>query len=143
MSEYKFKKGDRVRNLEANEYIEKGATGTVDENDQSPFVVWDSSNMLTERGQCADRRWAQYEYNLELITDEHFSDTGKMVAGKTEEEWLWIYSGQAMHGWLSNSTIPEDVRVNGGFPLPESIASDCVRYARALIAELKKQGGGE
>lgn len=38
----KFKKGDRVRNLEETEWVPKNSTGTVDEDDsQVPFVIWD------------------------------------------------------------------------------------------------------
>jgi hypothetical protein len=63
----KFKKGDRVRNLEDNGLVRKGAIGTVDENENSiPWVIWDDPSMIKSRH---DRRWAQIEEELELINE--------------------------------------------------------------------------
>jgi hypothetical protein len=63
-------KGQMVRNLEEDDqYVKKGATGTVDEDDKLPWVIWDSADMLTDRGQCEDRRWKQAFDFLEVIEE--------------------------------------------------------------------------
>lgn len=67
-SPYKFKKGDRVKNLKFENEINIGATGTVDENDKMPFVIWDSLGMVTENAYGELRR-CQREADLELITE--------------------------------------------------------------------------
>jgi len=58
----KFKVGDRVRYTRSYpEYgIKPGALGTVDENSNIPFVIWDSAD--------CERRWAIMEERLELVT---------------------------------------------------------------------------
>lgn len=66
-----FKKGQRVRNTQTDDpYIRYGATGTVDEDDDVPFIIWDSPDMLTKIGQCDDRRWPQTGEHLELLIEE-------------------------------------------------------------------------
>jgi hypothetical protein len=67
-SPYKFKKGDRVRNLKGDEIRKLGATGTVDELANSPFVRWDSADMI--KIPSTSLRWCQQEKYLELITDQ-------------------------------------------------------------------------
>ena len=55
-----IKKGDRVRNLEADEYLEVGDLGTaIEDNDGAPAVLWDNKDI-----------WAQVEDYLEVITEE-------------------------------------------------------------------------
>lgn len=65
MGEYKFKIGDRIRNLVAyHEYsIEIGDIGTVVQDNDVPFVQWDNNN-------CQDGRWAQDEDHMELVINE-------------------------------------------------------------------------
>lgn len=63
-------KGTRVRNLQHDDVCVKfGATGTVDQDSSTPWVVWDSPDMLTEYGQCDNRRWAQDSKYLEIISE--------------------------------------------------------------------------
>jgi len=63
----KFKIGDGVRNLVENDFIKKGATGTVNEDDTRPFVMWDSRDMLNKPHPF--NRWCQDESDLEPISD--------------------------------------------------------------------------
>lgn len=67
MSNYKFKPGDRVRCIKGDIHVKHGATGTVDDYSSSPYVIWDSNDMLTDRGQCEDRMWSVWESEIELI----------------------------------------------------------------------------
>ena len=67
-SPYKFKIGDRVRNIKGDEIKKLGATGTVDELDYNPFVRWDSAEMI--KIPSTSLRWSQQEKYLELITDQ-------------------------------------------------------------------------
>lgn len=63
-------KGQRVRNLQPDDtYVKQGATGTVNENGETVWVIWDSPDMLTARGQCEDRRWMQESKYLEVIEE--------------------------------------------------------------------------
>ena len=54
----KFKIGDRVKNLEDDYYVKLGEIGTIDEDDDCPFVIWD-------RGE----RFAQEENLLQLVAE--------------------------------------------------------------------------
>ena len=64
----KFKKGDRVRNLKANQYVPKGAIGIVDEDVWNPFIIWDEVTEYVMNYVRSDKmRWAQEEEYLELI----------------------------------------------------------------------------
>lgn len=63
----KFKKGDRVVNLQATDYTPKGAIGTVDEDESNPFVIWDSITEYAQKSPNVDcYRWAQDEDLLRL-----------------------------------------------------------------------------
>jgi len=64
-------KGQRVRNLQEYDYhVKKGATGTVDNDDDIPWVIWDSPEMLTDFGRWRiDRRLAQSSRFLEVIEE--------------------------------------------------------------------------
>lgn len=63
----KFKKGDRVKCIKERDHIYVGATGTVDENNNSmPWVVWDDPEI---KKQGVDGRSCIREEKLELITD--------------------------------------------------------------------------
>ena len=63
-------KGQRVRNLQEDDsHVKKGATGTVDDDHDLPYVIWDSPEMLTDLGQREDRRWAHFPCFLEVIEE--------------------------------------------------------------------------
>ena len=64
---FQFKKGDRVVNMEDSLWIKKGAIGTVIENAFAPNVIWDSEDMLTDKGKYDERKWAQSESNLTFL----------------------------------------------------------------------------
>lgn len=129
----KFKKGDRVRNTDANyEAIPLGSIGTVLENDSIiPYVDWDNVGVKS-----------QHEDSLELLT-EPSSPTPEMgpVEG-TMEYWRFLFAGQAMHGILSSGVYAIDD--NGKYiSNPKETSGSCVdavQWADALIAELKKGG---
>jgi hypothetical protein len=74
----KFKKGDRVRNLEDNGDVILGATGTIDEDGSYvPFVIWDEPSMIkTTR---ADNRIARLEEHLELINKKENMTTEQKI----------------------------------------------------------------
>ena len=58
----KFKKGDRVVNLEVGyDDIPDNAIGTVLENDKCPFVMWEVEGVKF--------KWAQYEHLLRLAKE--------------------------------------------------------------------------
>lgn len=151
----KFKANDRVRNIDPNdEHIKFGATGTVVENDSTiPNIRWDADMMVS----------MQYEENLEPLdpsedTHEaaeqpnHFSDISKMdepsgnigessVPKKdTLEWWRWHFSGQAMQGFLSNTSVIEAIaQTRGPEDAPRAISKDAIEQAETLISELTKQ----
>lgn len=82
----KFKKGDRVRNLKANEYVPKGAIGVVDEHDLSPFVIWDEVTGYVKNSIRTDKmRWSQSEDFLELI-EENKIDNNKTNIMLSDQE---------------------------------------------------------
>jgi hypothetical protein len=67
----KFKKGDRVRNIVDNGVLKYGATGTVAEDDQStPWVIWDSQDMIYNRFQSSSLRFGQRQEYLQPIEPE-------------------------------------------------------------------------
>lgn len=72
MSEYKFKKGDRVRVVESSELdpesLKVGSTGTVNENNSDcPMVIFDDDSWL--EGLEEDYEYPMYEHQLELIEE--------------------------------------------------------------------------
>lgn len=60
----KFKKGDRVVNLEEDVFVEKSAIGTVEsKNSDCPLIYWDKVKPRAE----GDMSWCQHEENLRLF----------------------------------------------------------------------------
>lgn len=58
----KFKKGDRVRNTEEDLFLDVGDIGTVQEESDTPFVLWDGKHWAECNGP-----YAQLECFLELV----------------------------------------------------------------------------
>ena len=104
---YKFKKGDRVRNLIETGLVKIGELGTVLENNSIyPMIEWDDEEMVGKLWRpCMVKNGgvgiAQYENNLELITDEnseadHFGDANEMVGNG-------VYHGNTVEHWRKNA----------------------------------------
>ncbi len=56
-----------------------------------------------------------------------------LIGGKTEQEWLYLFAGQAMQGYLSNSEVGNQI---GNY---ESMAFVSIEQAKALLTQLKKE----
>lgn len=127
----KFKVGDRVILLIDTPRVKAGATGIVDDDDCiSPYVIWDSMDMLKEDSQSPNRTWCAHEDKLELITEPSvLTETGP--APGTEEWWRWTISAQAMQGMISSSEL------NLSKEEAVMFAAQSAQFADALIAELK------
>ena len=119
MRNYKFKPGDRVRCTEGNELIKTGATGTVDEYSTAPFVIWDSADMLTDKGRYHGKRWAKSEDTLELI-ESASEPTETIIPAPLEAESTTVkftdgdksvtLTYHIKHGW----TIQADSGIHAG-----------------------------
>ena len=65
----------------------------------------------------------------DLRDDVHLSAIGKLQAGMTLRQW---YAGQALSGVIV--ATQSEIHLS-----PRGIATDCVKYADALLAELDKE----
>ena len=115
-------KGQRVRNLEYTSYVKKGATGTVDEDSEVPWVIWDSPDMLTDRGQCEDRRWAQASHFLEVIEE-------------VSEAHAHIHLDSVTNGEYTGGSDDEPVEVK--IPFDASRIAEAVRFETRDGGEVK------
>ena len=141
MSEFMFKKGDRVRNLLETDLVKIGELGRVTEDDECPYVKWDNGKTTLRD-----------ESDIELITEEQPKHkTEQVIYGPQEKKeflpgpvvkldgapqpntiewWRWHYAGLAMQA--NRSERGEN---------SAKIAQWAVNDANALIAELQKKGG--
>lgn len=65
---FKFKIGDRVRNLEQDGFLDIGDTGTVKETDDVPRVLWDGKRW--DLNFLRGGTYAQHEDSMELIKSD-------------------------------------------------------------------------
>lgn len=56
-----------------------------------------------------------------------------LIGGKTEQEWLYLFAGQAMQGLLSNSEVGNQIGNH------ENMAAVSIEQAKALLTQLKKE----
>jgi hypothetical protein len=79
----KFKPGDRVVCTEECEFVEKGATGTIQKQvgdlEYAFWVVWDDYNMILE---SSDNCWAKPIYDIKLITEKENTMTPEEIINK-------------------------------------------------------------
>ena len=56
-----------------------------------------------------------------------------LIGGKTEQEWIYLFAGQAMQGLLSNSEVGNQIGNH------ENMAAVSIEQAKALLTQLKKE----
>lgn len=79
----KFKNGDRVKNMQTdNLHIPFGATGTVQEDDESPNVNWDEVTEYAKRNGDNFKLFWQRETFLELIQQANANDPLGIIGKK-------------------------------------------------------------
>lgn len=125
----KFKKGQRVRNIQPDSKntlrhrFKFGDTGTVDEEHDIPYVIWDNG-----------KRSQQAERYLELISESPDLQEDVPQPG-TIEYWRWTLASQAMQALIIALEIGNLSYNNGR----ESLCKNAVIHADTLIAELRKK----
>ena len=97
----KFKKGDRVRNLQETIFVPKGATGTVDEDIPVPFVIWDEVTEVAKK-YPNPMRWSQYKKNLELIPKEKHPGPNDPLGIIGKKMRGFKFSDQYKSGYVDN-----------------------------------------
>jgi len=75
---------------------------------------------------------AELEKKSKEPIPEPINQAPALIGGKTEQEWLYIFAGQAMQGYLSSFTTQD--------PKADFMAEKSIEYAKALLTELKKEG---
>jgi hypothetical protein len=142
----KFNKGDRVRNLESDyNYAPLNAQGVViDLLDDLALIEWDEITHFADVNGNGSKKWYQGFNHLELIAADGSKFLNRLaeamsketqpalIGGKTREEWLYRFAGQAMQA-VDFLEYEKGVKENS----IDFYALDCVKIADALLRELE------
>lgn len=120
----KFKKGDRVKNMERDwESVPYGELGTVNENNSGiPFVLWDNYDEL-----------AQHEEYLELVTEEEPIKSPTKLASDIAQ----VIEQSKLNSWDDSVEINESMDL----PVDKFSFSYADQYGRDLTHKLQLTEG--
>ena len=73
------------------------------------------------------------ESSLKELAEWQKSKEPTLIGGKTEQEWLYLFAGQAMQGFMASyAGSTQDPKV-------DVVAAKSIEYAKALLTQLKKE----